>query len=284
MENSQPIDTLRIKSADRVRILEALDERAGFSPISEQNRVQRRFVYRADDVLLKVYGDGMDARRFSVCGRNISSGGMAFLHGGFLHSGTRMQVCLVRLDGKVSKVSGRVVRCRHVAGRIHEVGMIFDSKIEVDAYADPEKAVRRGPVRTEVPAEMPRIHGRVLCIHQEVDECQNMVHRLQVAGARAHGVGYLGKGLDTIRRVRVDVVICGTELEEAPGPSAVMYMRRVGYRGGVVSVRDKASPGRIEALMEAGANRVLMTPVSTRDLVMAVAESVTGRRGTPRAA
>ena len=44
-------------------------------------------------------------------------------HGQFVHAQTDCTIHLKTLDGKLVGARGRVVRCRHVVGRVHEIGV-----------------------------------------------------------------------------------------------------------------------------------------------------------------
>jgi hypothetical protein len=57
--------------------------------------------------------------------RNISAGGLAFLHRQALAVGQELEVDIPLLDRQVLCVEARVVRCRHVKGMVHEIGVEF---------------------------------------------------------------------------------------------------------------------------------------------------------------
>ncbi|MEM1109788.1 MAG: PilZ domain-containing protein [Planctomycetota bacterium] len=73
-----------------------------------------------------------------VRSRNLSVGGMSFIHLSFLYPGTACHVALQTRHGESVAFSGKVVWCRHVSGQSHEVGFRFDQLIELDEFVDPE--------------------------------------------------------------------------------------------------------------------------------------------------
>jgi hypothetical protein len=65
-------------------------------------------------------------QRVIVSLRDISRGGLAMLHGNFVHKGTRcMFVVCNKQRQPVATASGDVARCDHVKGAIHDVGVRF---------------------------------------------------------------------------------------------------------------------------------------------------------------
>lgn len=68
--------------------------------------------------------------------RNLSVGGVSFIHGCFLYPQTRCYIALATKHGEGVALSGCVSWCRHVQGRGHEVGMRFDRVIQLDEFIE----------------------------------------------------------------------------------------------------------------------------------------------------
>jgi hypothetical protein len=66
--------------------------------------------------------------------RNLSAGGLAFLHSSALPPDTLCRVRLLDRQGKAHMLPARVVHCRPVQCRLFEVGLKFDSLIEPEAF------------------------------------------------------------------------------------------------------------------------------------------------------
>ena len=115
------IRTIRA-SADKVDAL--LDQiEAASNPRAEENdrRTAERYIYRCKGLVAQIQQPGEAApRQFAVEPRNLSSGGIAFLHGGFVHAGSTCAVHLVSLYEETEKVAGTVVGCRYVDAGMHE--------------------------------------------------------------------------------------------------------------------------------------------------------------------
>ena len=65
--------------------------------------------------------------------RDLSVGGLAMLWGTFLHSGTRCVFTMVASDTHepLVHVTAKVVRCTHLKGSVHDVGVKFDEQIDL---------------------------------------------------------------------------------------------------------------------------------------------------------
>ncbi len=63
-------------------------------------------------------------------GRDLSALGLGLFHSSYLHPRTQVAATLKTTDGEEFRVTGRVVRCTHVRGSVHEVGVVLDGEID----------------------------------------------------------------------------------------------------------------------------------------------------------
>ena len=61
------------------------------------------------------------------------------LHGTFIHEETKAVVILMASDDERVPTPGKVSRCRHVEGRVHEVVIKFDNPIDLENFVAPPK-------------------------------------------------------------------------------------------------------------------------------------------------
>lgn len=125
------VKVIKLTPQETTELMDELDRTAAASGNDQSCRVHERFPLRADAVIVKVEPTGLPAKQFVVPIRNISEGGVAFLHNAMLHAGTRCTLYVLLEKGRSFKTSGRVVRCRHLQGMIHEVGLKFDSEVSL---------------------------------------------------------------------------------------------------------------------------------------------------------
>ncbi|MGQ9650355.1 MAG: PilZ domain-containing protein [Phycisphaerae bacterium] len=113
-----------------------LDQRSTPVPVPER-RKHRRYQHRVDEGL-EVILDAFDEQPVTcrVRPRNLSQGGIAFLHEAYLYPETRCTVVLISATDQPIEVSGRVVGCRHICGKLHEIAMAFDRPIDAEDFRE----------------------------------------------------------------------------------------------------------------------------------------------------
>jgi len=234
-EQFQP--STKLSNAQRAELLRILDLKANQHKLDhESKRRQDRFAYRADEVPITITHPSGGVGRFLVSTRNLSGGGLSFLHGGFLHQGTSCRISLTRLDGREVVILGKVASCRHLAQRVHEIGVAFYEKIEIAEYCDP----------TETPAspadqpaiEVPTLECLAMCVAANATERSQIVRWLSAAGADAEPCDCLGAALDRLKKLPFDIVVCDMSLPEAVAGEAVGEIRAAGFGRAIVGILD----------------------------------------------
>ena len=127
------IKSVRVDKALLRRILDALDNNPCRFEVNK--RRHERLPYRGRQVILHTKQTERDVA-FIVPTRNISRGGMSFLHGQMMHLDQSCAVDLATNDGNWLTVEGVVVRCRHIKGMIHEIGLKFSRLVNLKDLQD----------------------------------------------------------------------------------------------------------------------------------------------------
>lgn len=68
---------------------------------------------------------------------NLSSCGIGIVHEGFLYEHTECKVYLPRLNGQCQQVKAYVSRCRLLHGQLYEIGLQFETPIELNDFVQP---------------------------------------------------------------------------------------------------------------------------------------------------
>jgi hypothetical protein len=131
LSDGKTIDTLRLPHGELRSILDRLDRTTGGAPSPEARRCDRFRYNVRDGLVLQVEGATAD---FLVHPRRISPEGINFLHGSFLYPGTSGALTLRTTDGEQVLAAGKVIHCRCVHGRIHEVSLLFSRPIEIENF------------------------------------------------------------------------------------------------------------------------------------------------------
>lgn len=125
-----PRNSINLDESSLRKLLDALDAKKSSASI---NRQFVRWPYRVATVELRINHDTGTSTVYVAC-RNLSAGGVAILHRAFLHTGTSLDVALPKVNGDRTYVPGKVVRCQHLAGTVHEIGVKFEKPIEAKDY------------------------------------------------------------------------------------------------------------------------------------------------------
>jgi hypothetical protein len=136
-------DLCGLSEAERRQLDEILETR---DAADSSRRKARRFTMRSREAVISLAnGNSVQAIRAPV--RDVSEGGLCFFYGVFVYPGTACTPKLVTVDGEQVLVPAKTVRCSHIKGRIHEIGVRFNSPIDISMFVS-EAAAERDMLRT----------------------------------------------------------------------------------------------------------------------------------------
>jgi len=190
-------------------------------------------------VLVRIWHPQSGQSELRVYTRDLSQGGCSFLHTSFKYPGSRCTIVLSRSSvDEPMVVSGVVVNCRYLAQGVHEVGVQFDSKIDLDGFWDDFDAQ---PIRWEAGSRERRTTRvrRTLCIFNDEEERNLCARHLEITGVGISLCAHcLGAGVDRIKRgrERFDAVVCRADVEGLPSSRIVEVIRCAGFKGVLVLV------------------------------------------------
>lgn len=130
-ERSGPIAPLHLSASELDRLLDGLDSKS--RDPAEQLRKHERIPCRKLAMVITVDQQGYETT-FIIPVRNISEGGVGFLHRSMLHCETRCQIRIRRPDGEWLKTWGKVVRSRYISDSICEIGVAFDKPVDISPF------------------------------------------------------------------------------------------------------------------------------------------------------
>ena len=242
-DSSKPIRSLRYPD----RVIESLLDQLDAEPVDEDvnaKRAHKRFPHRVTAMPLQLEHPGSPTvANYLVSARNISAGGLSFLHGGFVHLGSRVQVQMISQEGMWTDLSGRVVQCRYIARGIHEVCIKFDQAI------DPSRFCAAAATYDFLVVEDDDAIARLL---------QHHLSNLNVEVTRARN------GREALQHVKghvFDCVLMDMDMPIMNGWDAVKTMRDEGYAGRIVAVTAMQGLGDEQRCREAGCDDYVPKPI-----------------------
>lgn len=130
----QHLDTLRISDREWRMMVSQMNRRPKGD--GTEQREDERSLYTAQPLIrIDLTHPGGSPAKYLVRPNDLSAGGMSFLHGQFLYPGTVVEVELTDIDGETIFTPGEIVYCRLLRGMTHEVGIRFDSKIDLQHFS-----------------------------------------------------------------------------------------------------------------------------------------------------
>ncbi len=257
------LDSVRLHPHECEALLDALDKSSGKSPSSRRNT--RRWKFR--NRLIVAIKQAGATQSYFVTPRNISTTGVAFLHGGYVHVGSPIAVAMRDLHEQVKTMQGRVVRCVHVQGRLHEIGVRFSDVINPKDFVPPGDEPAFNVERVEVES----LRGRVLIVDDSRADQRLMAFHFR--GSQLE-LMYSQDGASTVDSVdnSVDLVFLDVTLPDKPGLEVVAELRTKGYAGPIIAITPSEDKDARSRLLRGGANEVLCKPLNPDLLRQAAAE------------
>lgn len=259
---------VRLSSTERSKLLCRLDE----APAEQHGRDRRRWKrweYRMSDIALVVQHPGGGNGRYLVCARNLSAGGISFIHGGYLHPGSDCKVVLPRRDGTPWVVAGVIVHCRHLQGSHHEVGLQFVKEVD-PTFLLPDPVEDDEGTRDQT-LELPTLEGNVLVIDQSSNDRRLLTHQLRATGITLQMVEAPGLALDAIRQQAFELVLCDLNLED-DAVRMIGNIRALDFKGPILVITAEHDPKRLIQARTAGANEIIGKPANPIYLAALLAE------------
>lgn len=263
-------DTIRLSQSERAQLLAELN-RPG-TGAGATKRDARRWSVPLGKAVCTTVDAHQRTLHHVVVPRNLSSGGMAFLLGGFMYTGTKCHVTLKGLDGKAHGINGRVVRCQHVRGHLHDIGVAFDAPIKPREFLDFGDSHAFTVEKVDVSA----LKGAVLVIEDNRADQRLYAHHFKGSGLEIQFAQDGETGLACLNDLP-DAVFVDFELPDISGVRVIERARAAGYNGPMVLVTAESGGSLRATALKAGASEVLTKPFTPGLLHQAAAEFLLAR-------
>ena len=263
------LDALRLSAREQAAILQELDLHAQGGP-GANLRHDVRMPYRSvAGLMVRMEHPGGSALNYLVKPRNISSGGIGFLHGNFVHIGTSCTITLATVDRKAALVTGKVDQCRHLRKNIHEVGVRFAEAIDLSLFL---ASFVRAASKREQSTELPNLSGKLLYIEESVADRDLLHSTLKQLNVELYTTSPGSGGVELSQRLHVDLILADMQLRRASGLEIARQLRAKGYDGPIVAVTTGDEEETLEAIRSAGYDRTLVKPYTFEDLIDVLSE------------
>jgi CheY-like chemotaxis protein len=263
----QPIETIRLNDRDKRRIIDEIKSRKheGKGP-SRGLRVS----YNSTCMTVSIVNPGGNAVKYSVIPRNLSRHGVAFFHGRFIYPDCKCNIVLPTLDGESMTMEGRIVRCDHLTGTIHEVAASFNSPVDLTMFAKmtPDEVemhleeyandlangeIEQGPLNL----------GHVLMVDSYKLDRVLYGTMLDRIGLSCHESANAQEALDLVDTKPIDAAIIDVCQDPEYGLQLVRQLKERPFEGPIVAISADDDEAIQAAALDAGAEAFLAKPIES---------------------
>ncbi|MEX0655008.1 MAG: response regulator [Phycisphaeraceae bacterium] len=264
--SSSCIDTLRLSHAERRDLLDRLEREADAQKYLEMRGDQRINFERRSGVVMKLYHPGGSSINYLIRPRNISRTGIAFLHGNYVHIDSRCGLLLKTVHGQAKLIHGKVVWCRHVVHRVHEVGAQFEDPIVLSAFVD--SLVRADMVDgDDASHELPSLHGRLLYVEDSVDDRDLLQFHMSQLGVQLDTLPDAVEAIGHLQNQPADLTLANVCLPGMTGLEMTQMLRAEGYNRPIVLLTANPNRPSDEEARAVGVTAVLHKPYTFEQLL-----------------
>jgi CheY-like chemotaxis protein len=259
--------TLRMSRAEAERLREDLER----SRSGGEGKTKRAFQRWAFDkvVTMELFQPGGASTVLKYIPRNLSRGGICLLHSAYVHPGSRCVVTLPHPARGSMPVAGQIVRCRHLRGKIHEIGIKFDESCNVRDILCIE--VSDGAYELEK-VDPTKLSGSLLLI--EDSELDRMLVR-QFLKDTQMSVTTEGDGQSALKRCKsdsFDVIICDLDIGDVTGLDVLKELRDFGVQTPFILITADNNGKTKSRVKECRPDGFLIKPLSPDRLMGAIGE------------
>ncbi len=261
------IDNLRLtwkEEQELVRSVEVGDSREDKSEGRERRRSRRRLYVTRSGLLVEWDSDHQQEKLFRVIPRNISEGGIAVLTGAFAYVDTKVRLTFILDGSETLQVTGVVRRCRHVRGKIHDVGIEFDTPLKSGALFDEEVDLDKlesneGVVDSD---EMKVFTGSVLYLENDPLQQRMVCYLVDRLGLEVSTVDSCRAAVLAMANSSFTLLMADVQSADGPEVSFVKALRGRGFAKPFVAVSSEGDSALEAACAEAGFTGVLVKPLT----------------------
>jgi len=268
--NSNKRNSLGINKLVYSKLLAKLESAGERAPSKSPTRKYTRLEYL--DPYFELVLDSTkhsQRRKISVATRNISRGGMSILHSSFIYPGSQINATLTKISGSKHKITGKVCRCEHRGGVIHEVGIIFDQQIVIQEFVKPDILDGVNSLESVDPV---KLTGKVLFIGTDASITPFIREYLLTSSLN---YGFEDNAEDALHKelAEYDLLFVSLDAGTLSGPEFIRCARDSGIKKPIIlSGRSVNEESTIQQIRFSTADLFLPLPLTENSLLCALGE------------
>lgn len=262
--NSGRPNTINLTVRALDQLLDQLD-----SPERQAAAKQRKFVrwpFRKEAVELRLSQSGAMVS-LRVASRNLSRGGMSALHNNYLHPGTTCEVVLPHPRRGPTLHRGKVVRCIHRSGVVHEVGIAFSEPINARDFAGADPLCNRYSLENVAAADL---RGTLVLVSPAPADRMMVKHYVREGSLKVIAFDTEPEAISSFPDA--DVVVLTSDLPGWDARKSVGAARDAGYAGPIIMLVPDRTPATRAMALSIPSDVFLVRPIQQDTLLAALGE------------
>lgn len=269
-------NSLGLRERELESILSGLNQQ---NKENANSRAFSRWRYQQLSIPIRILHPGGSELDVRMACRNLSKGGIGLLHRSFLHLGTRLVVTLNDPAKGQIQVAGSVVRCLHLFGMVHEIGVVFDEQIDIRRILRPDPMQELLAIETIDPS---RLVGTILLVEDSAMDARLVKHFLRDTQLRVTHAVNIEEG-ERLVLAGVGLVLCDIHLGDQNGGDLARRLYESPCRAPVILTSVDTSETTRELVSKPWVAGFLAKPFTQENLIRTIAEFITepGTGGRP---
>ncbi len=263
-------NTLRLGIRELNALLDRIEQRTPDPKSADRDFVRWSFrIVRAD---LTIEHQGGSSVTFPVATRNISRGGISVLHSAFAYPGSNCSI-LLHLEGdNTLQAQGRIVRCQHLVGKVHELGISFNEQVSTKALLGLDPMHEAYSLEHIDPS---RLMGTVVVVSDAKLDQQLIFKLLEDTGLNIVFADSIDKATERARK-GCELVLTDYQLGDDSGTDLVTALRSEGIDCPILVLTSINTEDVRDEMRMAGASGFISKPIVRTRLVQALGEFLLG--------
>lgn len=268
-EANKPIDTIRLSPRDKQRLVtEIQNQSRHYTPKHDRRRLRVDF---CGNVIVSLRNPDGHTVRYSVTPRNLSTHGLGFIHGQYVHQDRPCEVIIPTLNREWIQLTARIRRCKHLAKLIHDVSLVFDQPIDLADFValTPDQVLIHHQqtggsdeaVAGSVAAHPSQLSGTVLLAQDIPTDRKLYSVWLQRLGLKVTSIGSSQQLFDTLDSNPGDLIIVDWHVGGQSGLEIIKQLRLSKCNLPVILTSETDSDQTLAQALAAGANAVITKPL-----------------------
>lgn len=224
----------------------------------------QRWALRAKRVFFTMLLDDGSCVSFTVFPRDISAGGMAVHHGGFVCPGVRCLISMQDRNGIPRTIRASVVRCGFVVGRTHLLGIKFDETLRVHDFVE-MSTDRHCENHQSTPH---KAVGTLLCLESDLGALRAIERVIESTDGQFIGTSSCHECMERLVP-HPGLILASYEALNSCG-EWMSRIRNSGYTGPVVMTTTDLSGVVAQVAHVYGTEETLTKPLTRRDILRVV--------------